>query len=136
MQAGGFFHAVKALWPQMKEHPIRLVTILTEYVTGAPPAGLSDYVSAKYALMGLCKSMAIELAKYDCTVNMVSPGITETGLIAKLPPKMIELQAAQNPLQRIAEPDDVASAVAFLLSPESRYVNGVNMLVNGGGRMA
>ena len=74
-----------------------------------PPASLSDYITAKYGLMGLCKSLAVELAKYNCTINMISPGMTKTDLLSNLPPKLIEMTALQNPLKRIASVKDVAN---------------------------
>lgn len=85
--------------------------------------------------MGMAKSMAVELAKYNCTVNMVSPGMTSTNLISNLPQKLIEITAANNPLGRIARPKDVANVVLFLASDEAEYINGTNILVNGGGIM-
>jgi NAD(P)-dependent dehydrogenase (short-subunit alcohol dehydrogenase family) len=131
-QTKGFFHIVKALLPTMKEHPVNFVVILTEYCLGKPPAGLANYVGAKYGLMGFAKSMAIELAKYGSRVNMVSPGITRTNLISNLPAKLIEIAKQQNPLGRIAAPEDVSGVVSFLVSSDANYLNGVNIPVNGG----
>lgn len=132
-QSRGLFYVTKNLMNQIKEkHRTKFIVILTEYCFGKPPAGLSDYVTAKYSLMGLAKSMASELAKYGCTVNMVSPGMTETNLIANLPPKFIEIAAQSNPLRRIAKPADVANVVLFLASDGSDYINGANIMVNGG----
>lgn len=135
-QSRGLFYVTKNLINQIKEkRRTKFIVILTEYCFGKPPAGLSDYVTAKYSLIGLAKSMAAELAQYGCTVNMVSPGMTETNLIAGLPPKLIEITAQSNPLKRIAKPRDVANAVLFLASDGSDYINGVNIMVNGGGIM-
>lgn len=135
-QAKGLFYVTKNLMNQIKEkYRTKFIVILTEYCIGRPPTGLSDYVTAKYSLMGLAKSMASELAKYGCTVNMVSPGMTETDLIADLPPKLVEINAQNNPLKRIAQPGDVAKAVLFLASDNADYINGANIMVNGGGVM-
>lgn len=136
VQIKGLFNIVKALKEQIQlKKKIKFIILLTEYCTGKPPASLSHYVTAKYGLMGMAKSMAIELAKYNCTVNMVSPGITSTNLIANLPKKLIEMTAANNPLKRIAQPEDVANVVLFLASDEADYINGENILINGGGIM-
>ncbi|MGA1823456.1 MAG: SDR family oxidoreductase, partial [bacterium] len=76
VQIKGLLNILHALKDQIKaKHKTKFIIILTEYCIGKPPAALSHYVSAKYALMGLAKSMAVELAKYNCTVNMVSPGM-------------------------------------------------------------
>jgi NAD(P)-dependent dehydrogenase (short-subunit alcohol dehydrogenase family) len=153
VQLKGFYNLVKALLPSIiarskenvgkntgkttnKKEPVtKFIAILTEYVIGKPPAGLSDYITAKYALMGFAKAMSVELAKYNCTVNMISPGMVNTKLIANLPPKLIEMTAEANPLKRIAEPKDVAEAALFLATSASDYLNGANLVVNGGNVM-
>lgn len=136
VQIKGFFNVVNALKDQLKlKNKIKFIILLTEYCIGKPPAMISHYITSKYGLMGMAKSMAVELAKFNCTVNMVSPGMTSTGLIANLPPKLIEITATNNPLKRIASPVDVANIVAFLASDESDYMNGTNILINGGGVM-
>ena len=130
------FNVIKSMKEHIKtKQKTKFVIVLTEYCTGKPPSGLSDYVTAKYALMGLAKSMSAELAKYNCTVNMVSPGMVKTKLISNLPPKLVEMTADNNPLKRIAEPSDVAKVILFLSGEGSDYLNGVNILVNGGGVM-
>jgi NAD(P)-dependent dehydrogenase (short-subunit alcohol dehydrogenase family) len=117
-----------------KDRKMKYVVVLSEYVIGTPPTGLTPYVVGKYSLMGLCKCMAVELArKNGTTVNMISPGMTDTLLLMGLPSKIKEFTADRNPLGRIGLPDDVADAAVFLLN--SDYCNGVNIPVNGGGLM-
>lgn len=136
IQVKGLFSTVKSVAGQIKEnHKIKFIILLTEGCIGAPPAQLSDYIAAKYGLMGLAKSLSVELAKYGCTVNMISPGMTDTALLSNFPPKLIEMAAMKNPLKRIAQPKDVASVALFLASRDSDYLNGVNIAVNGGNVM-
>jgi len=136
LQTKGLFNVVQILKEQIRSgYKTKFIIISTEYCIGKPPAGLSHYISARYSLLGLAKSMAVELAKYNCTVNIISPGMTETGLISALPPKLVEMTAENNPLKRIATPKDVANVVLFLSSEKSDYLNGVNITVNGGGVM-
>ena len=85
--------------------------------------------------MGMAKTMAVELAQYGCTVNMVSPGMVETPLLDSLPSKLIEMNAYQNPLKRNAVPDDVSNVISFLASDQSDYINGANIVINGGAVM-
>lgn len=133
-QIKGLFNVIQNLKEQItKGHKTKFIIILTEGCIGKPPAGLSDYITAKYGLMGFTKSMAVEFAKHNCTVNMISPGMVQTSLIADFPPKLIEITAASNPLKRIASPKDIANVVLFLSSDDSDYLNGVNIPVNGGG---
>lgn len=136
LQVRGMFFIVRGLLPQIQlKYKTKFIVLLTEYCLGKPPAGLSDYITAKYGLMGFVKTMAVELAKYGATFNMVSPGLTKTKLLANIPPKFIEMATLTNPLQRIASPKDVAEVIAFLASDGSDYLNGVHITVNGGGVM-
>lgn len=133
IQLHGMFNIVRGFAEQIKSgNKIKFIILLTEACVGKPPSGLAHYVSAKYALMGLAKTLAVELAKYGCTVNMVSPGMVETGLTSGFPEKLKELTAAQNPLGRLTTAQDVAKTVLFLAGDNSSHLNGVNILVNGG----
>lgn len=136
VQVKGFFAVVKNSLKQMPaNHKIKFIVVLTEYCLGAPPPSLSDYITAKYGLMGLAKCLAIDLAKCGATVNMVSPGMVDTKLLDNLPPKLKEIVAFKNPLRRLALARDVAAVVSFLSSPEADYLNGVNIPINGGNVM-
>ena len=113
------------------KHPLRCVIILTAACVGTPPSHMSPYVTAKYALMGFAKTMSVELGRYGCTVNMISPGMVETGLLADFPAKAVEFAAAQNPSGKIGKPEDVAHIVSFLCSDAATHLNGVNLNLDG-----
>ena len=136
LQIKSVLFVLKSLDEQIRlKKKTKFIIVLSEYCIGSPPKGLSHYVTSKYAVMGLSKTMAVELAQYGCTVNMVTPGMVSTSLLENLPPKLIEITENQNPLKRIACPDDVSNVVSFLASNKSDYLNGVNITVNGGGVM-
>lgn len=133
VQVKGFFVLVKALWRQIQaKYKIKFIVVLSDSCIGKPPAMLSHYVTAKYGLLGLVKSLASELTAYNCTFNMVSPGMVKTDLLSNVPHKLIEMTASANPMKRIADPSDVAKVIYFLASDNSDYLNGVNIPVNGG----
>jgi 3-oxoacyl-[acyl-carrier protein] reductase len=133
VQVRGFFNLVKEFWPLIsKKNRMKFIVVLSESCIGKPPSMLSHYVTAKYALMGFVKCMAVELAPYNCMFNMVSPGMVRTGLISNMPAKLVELVEYNNPMKRIATPADVAKVISFLASDDSDYLNGVNIPVNGG----
>lgn len=132
----GFFTVFHELLPLITSgSPMRIVVLATEGVIGKPPSHMADYLAAKHALLGFAKSAALEVGKYGASVNVVSPGMTETSLLGALPAKLVEAAAAANPMRRNATPHDVAAAVRFLVSPEAAYVNGAHLTVNGGSVM-
>jgi 3-oxoacyl-[acyl-carrier protein] reductase len=106
--------------------------VLSSVTLGVPPPDKSPYVTAKYGLLGLARSLAVELAAKGMRVNCVSPGFTRTFLTAGVDERVQELIARSVPMKRLSTPEDVAAAVAFLVSPDSAYITGVNLPVSGG----
>ena len=138
LQAKSFFNISKHSVPNMKlkKHGV-IINILTSYVVGKPPSGVSDYLVGKYSLLGLTKSMAVELGKFGIRVNSISPSMVNTPLIDKLPSKLKEMTKSQIPLEsRLAEPMEIAGVVLFLCSEYASYINGDNILVTGGSSMS
>lgn len=136
VQLKGGFRVIQKLLPGMKERKTgRIVNILTSYVVGQPPAGLADYIVAKYAVWGLTKVLAKELGKYNITVNAVSPSLIKNDFSGNVPEKFFDLTTAQTPLGRLATAKDVAGAVLFLASEDAAYITGHNIVVTGGNSM-
>lgn len=94
------------------------------------PSGCG-YPATKFAVNGLTKSLARELAKDGIRVNAVAPGVTKTDMVAALPKEMVERISAGIPLGRPGEPIDVANAYLYLASDMSSYVTGVVLRVDG-----
>src|SRR5262249_8522366 len=132
-QLKGTMHVAQAAYPAMKAGGGgTIVNILSQVTGGTPPARMSDYVSAKYAVCGLSKALAAEWAADNIRVNIVSPGLIQTDLTQHYPERVFKLEANRTPLMRIAEPADVAGAVAYLLSDEASFLTGINLFVTGG----
>jgi 3-oxoacyl-[acyl-carrier protein] reductase len=110
----------------------RIVNITSQVIEGTPSLHWTGYAVAKTALAALSRNLAAELGPRGVTVNCVAPGMTETGLIGDIAEKHQMVIARQTPLRRLARPDDVASAVAWLVSEEARFVTGQTVNVNGG----
>lgn len=123
----------KAFAPMMaKERKGKIVFVLSSVTLGVPPKTLSNYVTVKYAMLGLMKSLAAEYAEKQVCVNAVSPSMAETDFLKEIPEKIVELSAQAHPMKRNATPSDIAPAVSFLLSDQADYITGVNIPVTGG----
>ncbi|MEM9517126.1 MAG: SDR family oxidoreductase [Actinomycetota bacterium] len=97
--------------------------------------GMTDYSAAKAGLLGFTRSLANEVARYNITVNAVCPGATRTALVETLDDDYRQQTVATIPLGRLAEPEEIAHAVAFFASPGASYVTGEHLLVTGGRTM-
>ncbi|MHB1356523.1 MAG: 3-oxoacyl-[acyl-carrier-protein] reductase [Anaerolineae bacterium] len=91
-----------------------------------------NYSSAKAGLVGLTKALARELALRNITVNLVAPGYVVTDMTSGLSPELVQKALALIPLQRLAQPQDIAHAVAFLVSDDAAYITGQVLSVDGG----
>lgn len=115
-----------------KSSDAAIINILSQVTADQPPPRMADYVSAKYALMGLSKALAVEWAEHQIRVNMVSPGLVQTDLTQHYHERLFKMEASRTPLKRIAQPSDIARAAAFLLSKEASFLTGVNLSITGG----
>ena len=109
--------------------------VITASMSGSlTHAGLGAYAPSKAAVIMLAKVLAQELGRDGIRVNSVSPGKVRTGMNAAIfaNPEIAAERDALVPLGRVAQPDDIADVVAFLLSPQARYVNGHDLVVDGG----
>ncbi len=109
----------------------RIINI-TSIVGHTGNLGQANYVASKSGINGMTKSIAMELAKWNITVNCVSPGFIKTKMTENLNEEQKKIILNKIPLGMIGSPDDVANCVEFLASDESRYITGETIHVNGG----
>lgn len=129
---GSAFHVTRAALPALKRSRGRIINVLTSAIVGRTAHNWMPYVAAKSALFGLSKNLAQELGPSGIRVNMVSPSMTDTDLVANIPERFRQMTVSRTPLRRLATVDDVAGAVLFLASPYSDFMTGDNLLVTGG----
>lgn len=132
MNIKGSFNLIKHIMPFMeKEGYGKVINVTTQSVETPNPQWL-HYITAKSGLTGFSKALAVELAPKGIRVNMVSPGMTDTELIADIPEKVRLLTEARTPLKRLAKPEDIACVISFLASERSDFLTGETIRVNGG----
>ncbi|MFC8385736.1 glucose 1-dehydrogenase [Nocardia sp. NPDC056952] len=123
----GTFLGMQAAVPAMKEAGGGSIVNISsvEGMRGSP--GLHGYTATKFAVRGLTKSAALELAPQGIRVNSVHPGLISTPMTEGIPADFLQI-----PLARAAEPDEVSALVAYLASDESSYSTGAEFVVDGG----
>lgn len=114
----------------VKKRSGKVVVMLSDVVKDAPPAYCSQYVTAKYAMLGLVRAMASEYAGKNIAVNAVSPGWTQTKFIQNQPDLLIEKYIQQSPRKKLLMPDQVAEVVSMLLSDSADSISGQNIILS------
>ena len=130
----GPFHGVRAVTPAMIRAGGGSIVNVSSMDGFVAVPELSGYISSKFAMRGLTKVTALELASHGIRVNSVHPGYVDTPMLAEAGLDAANLQrcAEQIPLRRVGSVADIAAAVAFLASEDSAYCSGTELLVDGG----
>lgn len=130
-----FVEISKAFLPQMSKNRYgKLVLMLSAYTLDIPPKYQAPYVTVKYALLGLMKSLAVEYADKGISVNTVSPGMTETKFVSEIPDLVVQQNAYTNPSKTNLNVTDVIPTFVYLLSDGADCVTGQNLSVTRGGK--
>jgi 3-oxoacyl-[acyl-carrier protein] reductase len=133
VQLKGSFNCVKRSLSNMIENKFGVfINIGSIFTDGMPPVNQTPYVVIKSALSSFSRTMAAEYGPKGLRFNTVSPGMTLTSMISNIPDKVKMLTKMNTPLRTLADPNDIANAIEFLLSPKASHITGENLRVCGG----
>ena len=134
INVNAIFTMTKAVVPIMKEQQEGVILNTSSMVSFYGQSSGVGYPTSKFAVNGLTKSLARELAPFQIRVNAVAPGVIQTDMVASLPKEQIDPILQSIPLKRIGEPREVANVFLFLASNMASYVTGVVLSVDGAAR--
>lgn len=129
----GVYNTVRPIIPSMYARKEGSLVFISSVVGEQGNIGQANYAATKAGLIGMAKTLGLEGARYGVRANVVAPGFTETDMIKAIPERVKEKILKTIPLRRFATLDEIAWAVAFLLSPTmGGYITGISLSVNGG----
>jgi acetoacetyl-CoA reductase len=129
----GVFNTLHPIVPRLYDRGSGALVFISSIVGEQGNIGQANYAAAKSAIIGLAKTLGLEGARYGVRSNVVAPGFTSTDMIKEIPDKVRDRILAKIPLRRFAEPEEIAWAVSFLLSPVmAGYITGEVISINGG----
>jgi 3-oxoacyl-[acyl-carrier protein] reductase len=128
----GYFNFMRAVVPFMREKNYGRIINISSINGLRGKFGSGNYSAAKAGVIGLTKSCAKEVGKFNITVNAVAPGLIETEMVRKLPAESIEHAMREIVLGKIGQPEDVANTASFLASDYAKHITGEVIKVDGG----
>ena len=126
------YQIIKSLLPNMLSNKYGKIIGISSIVGTTGNPGQANYVASKSGLVGLYKSIALEVAKRNINVNIISPGFISTSMTDNLNEEQKKNYLSRIPMMRFGNPGDIANLVFFLSSEDSSYITGQNFHVNGG----
>lgn len=128
----GAYNCTKAVWPIMKEQRWGRIINMASVAGTLGGFGQASYSTTKAGILGFTKSMALEGARHNITVNAIVPGIINTEAYRMIDPGMRERMIQRTAFKRPGEPEDIANAICFLASDHAKYITGIELYVSGG----
>jgi 3-oxoacyl-[acyl-carrier protein] reductase len=128
----GAFYCTRAVLPSMVRQRFGRIVNLASVVAQAGNVGQANYIASKAGIIGLTKAVAAEVARRNITVNAIAPGFIATPMTEGLPPEIKEKMLGMIPMGRMGTDAEIAHGILFLVSPETTYITGHVLNINGG----
>jgi len=128
----GTFNTARATAPLLRRSPRGRLVFISSINGIRGRFGQANYAASKAGLIGLARSLALELARDGVTVNVIAPGFIDTPMTQSLPADVVARAVARTPLGRLGSPDDIAAAARFLCSNEAGFMTGAVLPIDGG----
>lgn len=128
----GYFNMIKSVFADMTNNGYGRIVNISSINAHKGQFGQANYAAAKAGVLGLTKSVALEGAKKGVTCNSISPGYVRTNMTAKLSQNILDSICNEIPIGRMAEPKEVAQGVLYLVHPNSGFITGADLSINGG----
>ena len=130
----GAFIATRAVFPYMKEQGYGKIVNLSSEVFFTGSMGFAHYVASKGGIIGLTRALAVELGPHQICMNCIAPGFTDTEASRGIA-DVTKYDVSKTPLKRLERPEDLVGAALFLASPDSDFITGQTLLIDGGRAM-
>jgi acetoacetyl-CoA reductase len=127
----GTYYCTSAALPSMIDHKFGRIINISSFVGQAGNFGQANYAASKGGIIAFTKVLALETARYNITANAIAPGFTCTEMLSQIPANVLDQIRAKIPMQRFAQPAEVAKAAAFLAT-DGEYITGQQLNINGG----
>lgn len=128
----GVFNTTQAVVPYMIKQGGGSIVSASSVVGLYGNFGQTNYAATKFGVIGMTKTWARELGRYQIRVNAVAPGFVLTDMVLKMPENVLATMANNTPLKRLAQPEEIANVYCWLASDEASYVHGAVISVDGG----
>lgn len=128
---GGCFNMCRSVIEGMRERHFGRIVNISSVNALSGQAGQTNYAAAKAGVIGFTKSLALESAPYNITVNAIAPGYTDTAMVAAIKPEVLAKIVKSVPCGRLATPADIARGVLFLAADDAGFISGSTLSING-----
>lgn len=133
IQVLSIIEILKFIIPRMKkEKRGKIVFVLSSVINGVPPKFWTSYVTSKYALEGLMKSLVAEYSSFNIQINGISPSMIKSKFINNMDERLVEMEIEKHPMKRTIEIREIVETINYLFESNNKFLIGNNLLLTGG----